>query len=64
MPEKESQKVEGGYSFKGIYFNADTKLRVRDNPEDFAEITNTGISYKDKNYLSFSSAANVARPHT
>lgn len=64
LPEKESQKVKGDYSFKDIYFNAGTKLRVRDNLEYFAEITNNGISYKDKNCLSFSSAANVARPHT
>jgi len=60
----ESEKVEGGYSFKGVYFEAGTKLRVRDNPDDFAEITSDGISYKGNNYLSFSAAANVARPHT
>lgn len=60
----ESAKAPGGFEFKGIFFESGTKLRVRDNPRDVAEITENGISYKGENFTSFSAAANVARPHT
>lgn len=61
---QETNEVEDGYSFKGIFFKLGLRLRLRTNPEDFAQITNKGIHYKDEYYTSFSAAANEARPHT
>lgn len=61
---KEPSKAPEGFEFKSIFFESRTKLRLRDDPSETAEIVKYGISYKGKIFTSFSAAANEARPHT